>query len=47
MHRRRLGHGLFRRQLVLGGVCFQLLERQRQLLDQARITLPLPIDLML
>jgi len=25
-HRRRLGHGLFRRQLVLGGVGFQLFE---------------------
>lgn len=35
-HRRRLGHGLFRRKLVLGGVGFQLFERQRQLLDQPR-----------
>jgi hypothetical protein len=46
-HRRRLRHGPFRRQLVLDGVGFQLLERQRQLLDQARRTLrPLSIDLM-
>lgn len=35
-HRRRLRHGPFRRKLVLGGVGFQLFERQRQLLDQPR-----------
>jgi hypothetical protein len=47
-HRRRVGHGLFRRQFVLGGVGFQLFECQRQLLDQSRRTFrPLPIDLML
>jgi hypothetical protein len=46
-HRRRLRYGPFRRKLVLGGVGFQLFERQRQLLDQARRTLrPLPVDLM-
>lgn len=48
-HSRRLGHGTFRRKLVvLGGVDFQLFERQRQLFGQPRRTLrPLPIDLML
>ncbi len=35
-HRRRLRHGSFRRKLVLGGVGFQLFERQRQLLDHPR-----------
>lgn len=35
-HRRRLRHGSFRRKLVLGGIGFQLFERQRQLLDQPR-----------
>jgi hypothetical protein len=46
-HRRRPGHRTFRRKLVLGGVGLQLLERQRQLLDQTRRTLrPLAIDLM-
>ena len=46
-HCRRLRHGPFRRQLVLGGVGFQLFERQRQLLDQPRRTFrPWPIDLM-
>ncbi|MGY3387678.1 hypothetical protein ACVWW6_000269 [Bradyrhizobium sp. USDA 3311] len=35
-HPRRLRHGPFRRKLVLGGVGFQLFERQRQLLDQPR-----------
>jgi hypothetical protein len=48
LHRCCLGRSLFRRQLVLGGVGFQLFERQRQLLDQPRRTLrPLAIDLTL
>jgi len=33
-HRRRPGDHLLRRQLILGGACFQLLEGQRQLVDQ-------------
>ena len=46
-HRRRLGRGPFRRQLVFRGVGFQFFEGQRQLLDQPRRALrPLPVDLM-
>jgi hypothetical protein len=42
LHRCRLGHGPFRRQLIFGGIGLQLLEHQ------ARRTLrPLSIDLML
>ena len=38
-HRRRFGDRLFGRQLVLGGARLQLLELERELVDQSRRTL--------
>jgi hypothetical protein len=35
-YRRRLGDSLFGRQFIFSGICFQLFERQRQLVNQAR-----------
>ena len=47
-HRRRLRGRLLRRQFVFGGGGFQLLELERQLVDQPRRALrPLPVDLAL
>lgn len=34
-HRRRLRYGSFRRKLILGGIGFEIFERQRQLINQA------------
>ena len=47
-HSRRPGDGFLGRKLVFGGAGFQLFERQRQLVDQARRAFrSLPVDLAL